>query len=233
MYGRVTLTTSGEELAELFGLAEAPEVTPRYNIAPTQPILAVRQGASGRRSDLLRWGFSGEHVGLQIGKDPKGREDDRRFAAGGALVINARAEGVLQRPMFREAFRSGRCLVPADGFYEWRRLRRQSLPTHFHLPGRRPFAIAGLWRPEATAESCVLLTTRPHPAVASIHDRMPVLLPSSAYADWLEAPPDEASRLLALLAPWEGALEATPVGRAVNDARHDAPDCLEPERLLF
>jgi putative SOS response-associated peptidase YedK len=79
----------------------------------------------------------------------------------------------------------------------------------------------------------VLLTTKPHAAVAPVHDRMPVLLPPSAYADWLQAPPGEAARLLALLVPWEGELVATPVGRAVNDARHDAPDCLEPERLLF
>jgi putative SOS response-associated peptidase YedK len=212
MCGRVTLTASGEELAELFGLAEAPAVSPRYNIAPTQPVLAVRQAAAGRQAGLLRWGFSGEKSGL---------------------VINSRSEGVLQRPMFREAFRSGRCLVPADGFYEWKRQGRQSLPCHFHLPARRPFAIAGLWRPEAAGEACVLLTTRPHAAVEPVHDRMPVLLPPSAYADWLQAPPGEASRLLAWLVPWAGELEATPVGRAVNDARHDAPDCLEPERLLF
>ena len=149
------------------------------------------------------------------------------------MVINARSEGVLQRPTFREAFRSGRCLVPADGFYEWKRQGRASLPCHFHLPARRPFAIAGLWRPETGGAACVLLTTKPHDAVAPVHDRMPVLLPPSAYADWLQAPPGEASRLLALLVPWAGELEATPVGRAVNDARHDAPDCLEPERLLF
>jgi len=212
--GRFSLTASGEELAEAFGLDDPPEVTPRYNIAPSQPLLVVRRERGRPRAATLRWGFPGGN--------PEGPE----------LLINARSETAATRQAFRESFKTRRCLVPADGFYEWKRAREGSDPFHVRRRDQRVFAFAGLWTPAppggGDAGACVILTTEANALVAPIHDRMPVILPPEACAVWL----DEASNgdaLEGVLRPLPpGELEARPVSAAVNSAANDGPQCQAP-----
>jgi putative SOS response-associated peptidase YedK len=203
--GRFNLTASGEELAEAFGLDEPPELVPRYNIAPSQPVLIVQARARGREARPLRWGLGGD--------------------------INARAETAAARPAFRDAFRTRRCLVPASGFYEWKRVRGQSTPFHVRPRGGGVLALAAIWGPQAASEEagCVILTTEPNALVAAIHDRMPVIVPPEAYAQWLETPPDRIGELEPLLqAPRVGGLEAVAVTDFVNSTANDGPQCLVP-----
>jgi putative SOS response-associated peptidase YedK len=213
--GRYTLTSSGEELAEAFDLDQAPPIVPRYNIAPTQPVLAVRRLGEAREAAVLRWGVG--------------------------LPINVRSESVGTRGALREAFRERRCLLPADGFYEWRKGRDASQPFHFRRGDRRPFGLAGLWNPgvDGALGSCVLLTTEPNPMVAAVHDRMPVIVAPESYRLWLDPGPGSLADLQALLRPAaEQGWEAQAVSPAVNSAAHDGPQCLAPaerprQALLF
>jgi len=223
MCGRFSLTTPGELIAETFGLEEAPELQPRYNIAPTQPVLAVRQPAPAGERELvpLRWGLLGPGL-----RDP----------SQGPPLINARAETAARKPAFREAFRTRRCLVPADGFYEWRRSGSERQPVRFSLSDGGLFALAGLWAPATlpgtgTLGSCVVLTTEPNALVARVHDRMPVILPPEAWTRWLDPTPVAGEALLPLLGslPAE-AMRARDVDRAVNDVRNDGPECWGPPR---
>lgn len=232
MCGRFTLTLSGEALAEAFGLEEVPEVGPRYNIAPSQPVLVVRRAeAGGRLAAILRWGLS-----------PARGDEDSRGVEGAAppdgrrtgLLINARAETVGRKPTFREAFLRRRCLVPADGFYEWKRAGRGKQPFHIRLRDGGPFAFAGIWEPppEGRAEpgaagSCVLLTTEPNELLLTLHDRMPVILARESYELWLgEGTPASLHRVLR---PYPAsALFASPVGPAVNSPETEGPGCLAP-----
>ncbi len=197
-----------------------PELTPRFNIAPTQHIPVVRQADDGsRRLDLLHWGLIPSWA-----KDP----------AMGAHMINARAETVAEKPSFRRAFQRRRCLVPADGFYEWQIRRGAKQPYFIHRADGEPFAIAGLWerwQPPwgEPVESCALVTTQAVEPVRSVHPRMPVILPASAYGPWLDPRLDTATELRALLA--EGnvrEMEAVAVSTRVNDPRNDRPECIEP-----
>lgn len=217
MCGRYTLRSPAETLAQLFGLPPLPGIGPRYNIAPSQPVPAVRASGEGARADPLRWGLI-----------PFWADDP----AIGYRLINARAETVAAKPAYREPFARRRCLVPADGFYEWEKLdSRRKQPWFLALRDDEPFAFAGLWdrwEGEGGAiESCTFLTTRPNERVAPIHDRMPVILTGPALGRWLdpEAPADE---LLELCAPLPAdRMVATPVSLRVNDPAHDAPDCLD------
>jgi putative SOS response-associated peptidase YedK len=216
--GRFSLTASGEELAEAFGLDEPPALAPRYNIAPGQPLLVVRRQQGRSRADTLRWGF------------PGGAPD------GPELLINARSETAATRQAFRESFRSRRCLIPADGFYEWKRGRDGSDPYHVRRRDQRVFAFAGLWTPPppgaAGAEpgACLILTTEANDLVAPIHERMPVILPPEAYAAWLEDAPEKRTAALEdLLRPFPAArLEARAVSPAVNSAANEGPQCQAP-----
>lgn len=215
MCGRATLAASGEELREVFDLAETPVVHARWNVAPTQPIAAIRRAGV---LEELRWGlvpfFSG-------GPD----EVHGRF-------INARAETVRTLPAFRDAFARKRCLVVVDGFYEWLHEGKQKRPFHIRRPDRKPFALAGVWdewrsKDGEVVPSCAVVTCDARGVVAPLHDRMPVLLDAPAWATWLRGEPDEAAALLAARAP---ALETVEVGATVNDVRHEGPECLEPPR---
>ncbi len=218
MCGRYTLTATGQELAELFGLPEAPVFDPRYNIAPTQPVPLVRAGPGGRELVLARWGLIPHWA-----QDP----------SIGNRLINARAETVAEKASFRDAFRRRRCLVPATGFYEWHNQGGRKQPFHFRLADGRPFAFAGLWErwqgPEGALESCTVLTTAANAVVRPVHERMPVLLDPRDYAQWLDAGPSRPEELLPLLRPFpEGPMVAVPVGRWVNDPRHEGATCLSP-----
>lgn len=217
MCGRFTLTASGEELADLLELDEVPTVAARYNIAPTQPVLAVRSGGRGlgRAATLLTWGLRSEPAS--------------------GLLLNARSETAHRLPAFREAFQRRRCLVPASGFFEWLQGPRQSVPYYFALEGGRPFALAGLWEPAADGPgSVVLLTTAPTETVARVHDRMPLILPRDSHEEWLESSGLDQVARARLLVPFQaGTLAFHPVSPAVNDVGHDAPDCVAPVRDLF
>ncbi len=216
MCGRFQLTPP-EEWIEEFGLVDAPTLPPRYNIAPTQPILAVRAGEDGRRqAGLLRWGLVPSWA-----PDP----------SVGNRLINARSESAATKPAFRDAFRERRCLIPATGFYEWRRVGRGKTPYLVRRTGGRVFALAGLWErwrgPEGPLESCAILTTPANALVAPIHSRMPVLLDAATYGAWLDAEARPAD-LEALLAPYPAAgMEAFPVSPRVNRPEEEGPRCAE------
>lgn len=220
MCGRYSLSKTSELVEEVFG-AEAPEgLAPRWNIAPSEPAPVVRATEGGRRIDLVPWGLV-PTASRDLGEQAPG---------GGKLLINARSETAATLPAFRESFRARRCLVPADGFYEWRPGAEGRLPHHVRFRDRRLFALAGLWdrqvRPGAAAiEGFTVLTCPPSELVRPLHDRMPVILPEHAWEEWLRA--DDPSSLQSLLVPWEGPeMEAVPVSPYVNRAGNEGPECL-------
>lgn len=224
MCGRFSQTQSPDAIAAAFQLSAIPDLTPRYNIAPTQAVsvVTVSRKSGDRVHHAKRWGLI-----------PRWAKD----AAIGARLINARAETVAEKPAFRDAFQRRRCLVVADGFYEWLRTgdRGTKQPFYLHLRDRQPFAFAGLWerwRDPAIAEprfSCTILTTAPNALMAPIHNRMPVILPPSAYDLWLDPTLDAPNALTPLLRPYEAdEMEAYPVSTHVNNARNDSPACLAP-----
>jgi putative SOS response-associated peptidase YedK len=225
MCGRFSLTTPAELIAEAFGLDAAPQREARYNVAPTQPVLAVRTPpeGSGREAVALRWGL--------ISKAS-------RAPPVGPPLINARAETVAERPAFKHALRARRCLVPADGFYEWQGAKGARRAFHFRLRDGAPFGFAGLWEPWAPPDtgvvgSCTVLTTTPNDLVREVHDRMPVMLLPETFSAWLDPTVTEADDLAPLLAPLPAdRMSVREVGRAVNDVRCDGPECLEPPREL-
>jgi putative SOS response-associated peptidase YedK len=208
-------------LAERFDLGEIPRLAPRFNIAPTQEVATVRACAErGERVlEMRRWGLV-----------PGWARDPRV----GNRMINARSETVAERPAFRTAFRVRRCLVPADGFYEWTGGRGPRQPYHIALADGAPFAIAGLWerwsrQGEDVIESCTLLTTRANERVAAVHERMPVILETEDYERWLDPALRDPDPLRDLLRPFPAerlALHA--VSLWVNDPRHDDPSCVAP-----
>ncbi len=215
MCGRFLLLTSGRDVAEAFDLAGPPELFPRYNVAPTQPVLAVRAGATGREAALLRWGLV-----------PPWAKDAKQ------APINARSETAADKPTFRHAMRKRRCLVPADGFYEWAVVGGRKQPYCFRPPGERPWAFAGLWErwegPGGPVESCAILTTGANDLVQPVHDRMPVILPERHWPAWLDTGLQDAAELVPLLRPYPAdAMRAYPVGLTVSNPRNDGPACLE------
>ena len=214
MCGRFTLTKSGEEVAEAVSLDEEPELVPRYNIAPSQPVLVVRQVAPdvAPTAALSRWGLV------------------PRVAPEGRPLINARAETAATRGVFKDAFVRGRCLVPADGFYEWKGQKgSKRQPFHIRLQGGGLFGLAGLVEPgmEPGSSTLTILTTAPNELVEKIHERMPVIVPRSDYARWLD-PRATPLTLRPLLGPYPAAtMESWPVGPGVNNARLDDKACLD------
>jgi putative SOS response-associated peptidase YedK len=219
MCGRFTLATPGQTIAEAFELAAAPELEPRYNIAPTQPVAVVRVGEGRRELSLMHWGLIPSWA---------------KEAGIGARMINARGETVAEKPAFRGPFRSRRCLVIADGFFEWKREGERKQPYYITMRDRRPFAFAGLWdRWAATGappvESCTIVTTAPNEVLAPIHDRMPVILPPASHAAWLDPAVRESERLQPLLQPFDAsAMLAYPVSPRVNNPRNDDRDLIAP-----
>jgi putative SOS response-associated peptidase YedK len=219
MCGRYTLATSDpSQLRARYPIGERLELRRRFNVAPGDDVLAVvRRPQSEPEGALLRWGLVPYWAG-----------DPREL---GVKTINARAETVAERPAYRDAFARRRCLILADGFYEW----SAGTPHWITREDGAPFAFAGLWaswRPRDAGDvepllSCAIVTTAAAGPVRELHDRMPVILSRDDEQRWLD-PDAPAQELAQLLLPSGPALTTRPVSRAVNDARHDAPDCLDP-----
>lgn len=216
MCGRFAFYSPAEAAAELFGVHGAPELEPRYNVAPTQMVAAAREAQAGEREFVtLRWGLVPYWA-----KDP----------SIGNRMINARSETVAQKPAYREAFRRRRCIVFADGFYEWRKEHDGKTPYFISLESGEPFAIAGLWESwtdRQTGESlqtATLLTMEANQFMAELHDRMPVVLTPGMTKRWLAG---DANLLVDGSAGRVG-FRAWPVSRRVNNAAHEGADLVEP-----
>jgi putative SOS response-associated peptidase YedK len=229
MCGRYTVTSSGDTIADLFDLAEIPELPARYNLAPTQqaPVVRMTEPGAPRSLDLLRWGlipYWAKEAGI------------------GNKMINARSESVAEKPSYRHSFRKKRCLVVADGFYEWKREGKAKQPYLIRRRDRRPFAFGGLWSswrdPQALAEegrkvepleTFTILTTGANDLIRTLHDRMPVIVEPADFALWLDPAVEDPALLVPLLGPLspEG-WETVPVSRAVNSPANDSPVCVEP-----
>jgi putative SOS response-associated peptidase YedK len=221
MCGRFVLMTLGRDLAKQFGLEEEPDLRPRYNIAPTQMVAVIRidRDTLQRRLVLVKWGLI-----------PFWAKDTTI----GHKLINARAETAAEKPAFRAAFKSRRCLVPADGYYEWKKRKEgQKQPYLARNADGTPFAFAGLWEkwqaPEdQILESCTILTTDANDLTQSIHDRMPVILQPKDYDLWLDPEVKGPDLLKPLLQPYPSKeMTVMPVNPKVNKATYDAPDCVE------
>jgi putative SOS response-associated peptidase YedK len=219
MCGRYMVLSSPEAIRRLFGYPEQPNFPPRYNVAPTQPIAIVRRGDGQRQFALVRWGLIPPWV-----KDP------RKFS----LLVNARAESVNQKPAFRNAMRRRRCLVPADGFYDWADQGGRKRPYCVRPRGRAPIAFAGLWEtwmgPNGEEmETATIITTPANRELARLHGRMPVIVPPDAFDLWLDCSKVDATTAAALFVPApEGVLEAYEISPAVNRTENDGPGLIEP-----
>lgn len=218
MCGRFSQSFTGEAIAEAFQLEETPVWTPRYNIAPTQTVPAILFGEQGKRYfKPLRWGLI-----------PAWAKD----SAMGAKMINARSETVTEKPTFRSAFKQRRCLILADGFYEWKKQQGRKQPFYYQLEKGQPFGFAGLWErwkaPEGDFwETCTILTTDANELLAKVHDRMPVLLHREDYDQWLDPGVRDTEALRSLLRPYEAeAMTARPVSPSVNSPANDTRDCV-------
>jgi putative SOS response-associated peptidase YedK len=222
MCGRFVRTASAADLADLFQLTEVPPLEARYNIAPSQAVLAVRQTPDHPARELvaLRWGLIPHWA------------DDPKI---GYRLINARAETAADKPAFRSAFRSRRCLVAATGFYEWQKRAGDKQPFYIRRKDATPLAFAGLWElwhgPEGQAlETCTILTTEANEVVRPIHDRMPVILGPGDFDRWLDPEQKDPAKVQGLLGPYPAeTMLAYPVSPLVNDPRHEDPRCLEPQ----
>ncbi|HEY2318668.1 MAG TPA: SOS response-associated peptidase [Solirubrobacteraceae bacterium] len=222
MCGRYSLATPDpSDLRARFAVGESVEIRTRYNVAPGDDVLAVTTDRDGHpRGEMLRWGLVPSWA-----KSPDT----------GLKMINARLETATEKPAFKRAFERFRCLIVADGFYEWRRAPSgPKRPFHITRPDGRPFAFAGLWsiwhddENDGTLRTCTILTTAANSAIASLHERMPVILDPGAESAWLDTstPRSELREILAGLPAASTAV--TEVGFAVNDARYDGPECLAP-----
>jgi putative SOS response-associated peptidase YedK len=216
--GRYSLTTPVEALRQLFAFEGSPNLRPRFNVAPSQsvPIVRRREGEAGREIVQVRWGLvPGWAKDLSIS----------------SKLINARGETVAEKPSFRAAFRSRRCLIPADGFYEWQRQDGAKQPYRIAREDGGPFAFAGLWERWSppggdTVESCTIITTAANVRLTPIHRRMPVVLDPGSFAAWLD-PLSDAAALQAFLVPApDDTLTAHPVSTRVNNVRNDDADCI-------
>jgi putative SOS response-associated peptidase YedK len=222
MCGRFTLTADMNALQTTFPWLTIPEgITPRYNIAPSQPIAVVPNNGNNVL-DFFVWGLIPSWA-----KDP----------SISSRLINARSETAAEKPSFRAAFRRRRCLVLADGFYEWRYEGKGSpkTPMYIKLNSGKPFAFAGLWENWFSKDgsqilSCTILTTRPNIMMENIHNRMPVILPPGTYDTWLQPGEVADTKILSnLLIPYpDSEMSAYPVSTVVNNPRNESPACVQP-----
>ncbi|MBN1305808.1 MAG: SOS response-associated peptidase [Anaerolineales bacterium] len=221
MCGRFTLTVDAADLQQAFSDFSFPAVyTARYNIAPTQPVLAIAND-NRNTADFFLWGLI-----PSWSRDP----------SIGSRLINARAETLGEKPAFRGSYKYHRCLIPADGFYEWKQQpgAANKIPYFIHMNDHRPFALAGLWdewqSPDGShLKSCTIITTQPNQLLASIHNRMPVILPAEAYPRWLAPQAHTPDELNALLTPYPAdRMAAYPVSTLVNKPANDLPELIQP-----
>lgn len=222
MCGRFVQKSDRERLQRFFNIPRQLTVpddlpSPSYNVAPTQPIQAVVQEGNARLLTAYRWGLVPAWA------------DDPSI---GSRMINARSESANEKPAFRNAFRSRRCLIPSDGFYEWKKAGGEKIPYFIHGEGEEPLAFAGLWEVNQKFSdpltTCTILTTAANPSMSAIHDRMPVILLREDYDHWLD-PDADPEALLALLRPYEGDdLALHPVSKRVNSPRNNDPSLIEP-----
>jgi putative SOS response-associated peptidase YedK len=226
MCGRYTLTATADEIINTFSWLTLPDdpsaFTPRYNIAPSQPI-AVVPNTGENKLDFFIWGLIPFWA-----KDPKI----------GYRMINARAETLAEKPSFKAAYKYRRCLILSSGFYEWKKEpgSKSKVPHFIHMKSREPFAFAGLWErwnaPDGSEVlSSSIITTEPNPLLAPIHNRMPVILPASAHEQWLTPGEKAPQELNTLLTPYPAELmDAYPVSTYVNRPANDSPQCIQPEQ---
>jgi len=219
MCGRYAITTAPEAMRRMFGYPEQPNFPPRYNVAPTQPIPIVRVAEGQRHFALVRWGLLPAWV-----KDPKAF----------TLLINGRSDTINDKPAFRNAMKRRRCLIPADGFYEWKRDGAVKRPFYIHRRGGGLVAFAGLWEtwvgPNGEEmESAAIVTTDANGVLRPIHDRMPVILPEEAFAEWLDCTNVDAKEASQLLVPApDDVMEAYEISPAVNRVANDGPEIQQP-----
>ena len=218
MCGRYTLKTPAGVLTERFDIEESStSITSSYNIAPTQQVATVLAENGKRKLEMLHWGLIPSWA-----KDPEV----------GNRMINARAETVAEKPSYRKAFQERRCLILADGFYEWQKTDNGKQPFYIRMEDESPFALAGLWeswRNGREIRSCTIITTAPNELAASIHNRMPVILHPEDYDMWLDPDFDEREPLTSLLKPFPAeAMEAYPVSRRVNNPANNDAGVVEP-----
>jgi putative SOS response-associated peptidase YedK len=219
MCGRFVITSAPEAIRRLLRYEERPNFPPRYNIAPTQPVPIVRLEGGKRHFALVRWGLIPSWV-----KDPKDF----------ALLINARLEGVETKPSFRAAMKRRRCLIPADGFYEWKKEGKGKRPYFIRARDKKPFAFAGLWetwadRDGGEIETAAIVTCNANRTLAEIHGRMPVIVVPQNYDAWLDTEKIDAKQAVALVgsAP-DDYLEAYEISTRVNSVRNDGPENVTP-----
>ncbi|MDE0013734.1 MAG: SOS response-associated peptidase [Candidatus Poribacteria bacterium] len=222
MCGRFTLASDPEMLQQVFFDFEVPmNLSPRYNISPTQDVASVPNTLE-KQVEFFHWGLIPSWA-----KDPKI----------GNRMINARSETLAEKPSFRNAYKRRRCLVLADGYYEWQQIpgSRVKQPVYIRLKSQKPFAVAGLWEVwqskdmDEPLKSCTIITCPPNALLEEIHHRMPVILPADAYAQWLSPDEQPVDALQPLLIPYPGEeMEAYPVSRFVNRPMNDSPECIAP-----
>lgn len=221
MCGRFTLTVNPAELEDVFGSYEFPtQFAPRYNIAPSQPVLAIPNDAKNK-ADFFLWGLIPSWA-----KDP----------AIGNKLINARGETIAEKPSFRGGFKYKRCLILTDGFYEWKAAggAKSKTPYYIHMKDSKPFAFAGLWdvwnSPEGDAlRTCTIITTEPNELMSALHNRMPVIIDPKDYELWLDPAPQTPEKLMHLIRPFPAAaMSAHPVSTMVNRPGNDRPECVLP-----
>jgi len=228
MCGRFTLKTPSASLAEHFLLPGIPQLSARFNIAPTQLVLCIRSVSPDsvtREAATLRWGLIPSWA-----KDP----------SVGARMINARSETAAEKPAFRHAYKSQRCIIPADGFYEWQKTAaRTKQPWYIHREDAQVIGFAGLWdswsskESDESIQSCTILTTQANDDLRELHERMPVILPEENYDAWLSLAASPG-QLQSLMQPMQdGILTCYPVDKLVNKVANDVPECMQQVAVHF
>jgi len=221
MCGRFTLTVDPAEIQDIFGGFSFPTIfAPRYNIAPSQPVMAIPNDAKNT-ADFFAWGLI-----PSWSKDP----------SIGNRLINARGETIAEKPSFRGGFKYKRCLIPSDGFYEWKTQpgQKTKIPHFIFMKDRQPFAFAGLWdewqSPDGgSIRTCTIITTEPNELMSTLHNRMPVILDPKDYEAWLDPAPQPPDNLMPLIRPYPAdKMSAHPVTTLVNKPSNDRPECVVP-----
>ena len=222
MCGRFTLASSADKISEYFGIECNYELKPRYNIAPSQDILVIRESSTKKLEFVfMRWGLI-----------PSWQKE----ADIGTQWVNARSESVAVKPLFKNIFKKKRCLIVADGFFEWQIINKKTKqPYYIYKSERKPFGIASIWESwknneGAIIESCLLLTSEACPTLHSIHDRMPVILQRPQFAQWLDRENEQVDKLNSLLIPYlPNDLAFHAVSTTVNNPRNDTRECIQED----